>query len=359
MGLPPRSRTIDVANAQALQQFNFTMELFPHAREMSLPTIMGGAWEPDRDTCLRLSRLTHLTISQSLNSMKNMDTILRCAHSLVSFIAPNVVFSERDPLSIEDDYKRTLDIVRKKRLHKGWDYLCASYARDKKVQGRIRHRLERQATAARGNLPHPSRWMCKNLKTLDISVDSPAVTYYNRNPLGVKKFLAFLAKSCPRLENVTLRMTSLRLGQRTHTQVHMKCLPPRKPATPQAWCQLAGHRSCETKNSFSDFENDLLVLCRGRIAGEAPRLVHLRQLKIVATSVPGHVCASDFDFLGKISGSGGGEVPWPALELFQISSGTRWTIVDHPRATEIGEETIESVQAKVKARRPRLELQLR
>ncbi|KAG0358658.1 hypothetical protein BG005_002041 [Podila minutissima] len=126
LGLPPRSRTIDVANAQAIQQFNLTMELFPHAREMSLPTIMGGAWEPDRDTCLRLSRLTHLTISQSLNSMKNMDTILRCAHSLVSFIAPNVVFSERDPLSIEDDYKRTLDIVRKKRLHKGWDYLCAS-----------------------------------------------------------------------------------------------------------------------------------------------------------------------------------------------------------------------------------------
>ncbi|KAG0325279.1 hypothetical protein BG000_001867, partial [Podila horticola] len=115
----PLSRAVDVASAQALQHFNLTMELFPLARVMSLPTVMGGSWEPDRDTCLYLSQLTHLTITQSLDSMENLDTILRCAHSLVSLIAPKVVFSAPDPLRIEDNCKRTLEIVRKKRLHKG------------------------------------------------------------------------------------------------------------------------------------------------------------------------------------------------------------------------------------------------
>ncbi|KAG0319325.1 hypothetical protein BG000_003931, partial [Podila horticola] len=105
----------------------------------------------------------------------------------------------------------------------------ASDARDKKVEERIRHRLKRQATASRGDLPHPSRWMYKHLKTLDISVEPPAGTYCNPNPLELKKFQAFL---------------------------------------------------------------------------------------------------------GSVSGNGIGDVPWPALELFQITLGKGWTIVDHPRATE-------------------------
>ncbi|KAG0017183.1 hypothetical protein BGZ81_010863 [Podila clonocystis] len=362
----PDPRANDVTDAEALQHFNLTLELFPHARAMSLPTITGGFWEPDRDTCLYLSRLTHLTITQSLNFVKNLDTILRCAHSLVSLIAPKVLFSAPDPLRIEDDYKRTLDIVRKKRLHREWvaQYQCyyveASNARDAKVQARIRHRLKRHATAARGRLPHPSRWMCTHLKTLDISVESPAVNSRHPSPLGPKRFFEFLARSCSQLENVTLRMVSLHLGQRTHTREHMLCIPPRKPARLRAKCLYHRCGTCEAKDVFKAFENDLLALCHDGAAREAPRLVHLRQLKIVAESVPGYVCASDFDFLGKFigGGSGSGQVPWPALELFQITSGNGWAIRDHPRATETGKETIKSLQMKVKTRRPCLDLQL-
>jgi len=116
-----------------------------------------------------------------------------------------------------------------------------------------------------------------------------------------------------------------------------------------------GGRKVEFRECFEDLSNDLLSLCGDRAAREAPRLVHLKRLVIFA-SVPGYVCASDFDFLGKADG--GNDVSWPALELFKIATGARWNIVDHPRAKETGEETLESLLAKVKARRPGLELQL-
>lgn len=83
------------------------------------------------------------------------------------------------------------------------------------------------------------------------------------------------------------------------------------------------------------------MLCDDREAGETPRLVHLKRLETFA-SVHGNVCPSDFDFLEKNNGGKG--VSWPALELFKIQMTV--AIVDHPRATGPGEETVESLHAK-------------
>lgn len=355
-------------NAQVLQHINLTVELLSHVRVMSLPTVMSGSWKPDRDVCLFLSRLTHLTLIHGLLSIVNMDKLLRCARSLVSLIAPHSEFSAIDPLQIEDDLKCILDNVCKKRMHKRWDarYKCFVYSLsvswEAKLKERIRHRLERQGAAARGELPHPTRWLCKHLQTLDIGVHSFKGAY-NRYPIPgePKKFYAHLAKSCPSLLDLTLRMSVLHLGQRTHRtwKYYGMYVPPRKMANPRPRARRMyyrnGGRKVELRECFEDLSNDLLPLCGDRAAREAPRLVHLKRLVIFA-SVPGYVCASDFDFLGKADG--GNDVSWPALELFKIATGARWNIVDHPRAKETGEETLESLLAKVKARRPGLELQL-
>ncbi|KAF9394326.1 hypothetical protein CPC16_011720 [Podila verticillata] len=362
---PVAEATVAIS-AQVLQHINLTVELFPHTRAMSLPTVMSGSWEPNRGVCLYLSRLTHLTLTHRLLSILNMDKILRCARSLLSLIAPHSELSAIDPLQIEDEHKRILDVVRKKRLQGPWDarYKCysVSVSREAKLKERVRHRLERQGAAARGDLPHPTRWLCKHLQTLDIGVHLFKGTFVRYPVAGEpKKFFTLLAKSCPGLVDLTLRMSVLHLGQRMHRTrtVRVKYIPPRKMANPsprpERMYYREGGRKVELQERFVDFSNDLLLLCGDRAAGEAPRLVHLKRIVIFA-SVPGNVCASDFDFLGK--DGGGNDVSWPALELFKIVTGASWTIVDHPQATKTGEETMESLLAKVKARRHGLELQL-
>jgi hypothetical protein len=175
-----------------------------------------------------------------------------------------------------------------------------------------------------------------------------------------RELFAHLARSCPRLVSLTLRMNVLYLGQRLHTiqWEYIHTVPPKKVAnTSRPWRKYPGKVPLrQKKDIFTDLRNDLLVLCGDRTAGEAPRLVHLKRLEIL-TSVPGLVCTSDFDFLGK--DDGGKDVCWPVLELLKIVAGAKWTIVDHPRAAERGKETVESLTEKVRARRPRLELQLR
>ncbi|KAF9315074.1 hypothetical protein BG003_003530 [Podila horticola] len=231
------------ASAEVLQHLRLTIELFPHITVATLPTVVGGHWDLDRNTCLYLSRLTHLTITHSLLCVHNMDKLLRCARSLVSLIAPRSSFSAvPDPLRIEAQFQDILTDVHEKRHHltEGirYHWIHGSLSKKLKIKERICRRLERQGMATRG---------------------------------------------------------------------------------------------------------------------EAPRLVHLKRLEIL-TSAPGLVCTSDFDFLGKDSGVK--DMPWPVLELFKIVTGAKWTIVDHHRAVERGEETVESLTAKVRARRPRLELQL-
>ncbi|KAG0319326.1 hypothetical protein BG000_003932 [Podila horticola] len=343
------------ASAEVLQHLRLTIELFPHITVATLPTVVGGLWDLDRNTCLYLSRLTHLTITHSLLCVHNMDKLLRCARSLVSLIAPRSSFSAvPDPLQIEAQFQDILTDVHEKRHHLTesirYHWIHGSPSKKLKIKERICRRLERQGMATRGDLPHPTRWMCKHLQTLDIGVHAFV-------PRGL---FAHLARSCPRLVNLTLRMSVLYFGQRLHTIqweiIHT--VPPKKAANRwRPWRKYPGKKQPirQKKDIFTDMRNDLLALCGDRTAGEAPRLVHLKRLEIL-TSAPGLVCTSDFDFLGKDSSVK--DMPWPVLELFIIVTGAKWTIVDHPRAAERGEETVESLTAKVRARRPRLELQL-
>ncbi|KAG0348041.1 hypothetical protein BG004_006248 [Podila humilis] len=360
-------------DAHIKQRLDLMAQYFPSARSIVFEYLPDDDWEFSPTTILYLGQLEHLTVLGQVSD-RNLGMILHYARSLVELNIPMAILHTPNQGSVEKRYLAAVAKARSKWLrsrglapHLGYLEPCIKNAQhERQLLDRNYHSLTLSELATTtGSLLHPSKWPCQTLRQLEVHAVSCRndCRYIPGEP---RRFLAILAKSCPLLENLTLILDGLHIGQRIcyAESRERQYVLPKKPTIRHRKCINKYHRDglqyekvdieCTRK-----LDNDLLALCGDHAAREPSRLVRLKSLVIRAT-VPGVIDVSDFDFLGSTSR---GHVPWPKLEIFQILSWSIDTRNPHTKAIEVSHMpqaplTKKYICAAVKERRPRLTMML-
>ncbi|KAG0348040.1 hypothetical protein BG004_006247 [Podila humilis] len=365
-----------------------TSKYFPQTKHLSIFTIpYADSWQPTPEECLFFSQLTHINVKGQADYpvFANLDKILRCARSLRSLNAQYISFRRPDPLGTAKTILKQ-EQKQHQEMRLSWkENIRRKLEREAEFDATMSVKMsEQEMTTSTSTspstktpiiLPHPTQWLCRNLETLDIGNAFICRQLYGQY-LGYAQvlFLEFLAKTCPMLVNLTLKIQGLFIGQHDVTRL---CTQKKEYALPPPHATRRRHRKCFQRyqrdnvcsgewvyKSVADpaFPNDLLLLCGGDPFStrkrtkrkQSPRLVHLKQLKITG-GIRGVVCSKTFDFMGSVHQ---GYMPWPKLEHFVIRNTNGWEVQDHPSDESRGNDTLIDLQEQVMKRRPGLEFSL-
>lgn len=228
--------------------------------------------------------------------------MLGYTHSLLHLLAPNIRYCRAQP-----SIPQSTDTARSPNIVSTYSWSCHDSGNYLKKLRRINRRLNREKAVLERHLPSCAPWQCSYLQTLDLGVSET---------LSHQETFEFIARTCPRLVELTLRMRELWLsenwsgflGYTRDVSGHFSQLvgPNRRPI------MSLGSHSAE-RDGTSRWKPSMVL-----------RLPHLTRLTIVAVEIPGTLYTHDLDFMrhydskGRYVSSSPKTCFWPQLEYFSI-----------------------------------------
>ncbi|KAG0088468.1 hypothetical protein BGZ93_010388 [Podila epicladia] len=274
------------------EQLALTAELFPHTQHLDVALSLTEEWSADPVTIKFLAQLNSITFIGAEACHEDMNSLLKHCRRLTRLSAPDISYTRPEiPSSVDQGVRAALDAAEdnrhrcstpQERKNYNWrKQVPISMVRRQKLHQRVEKRLVREETISRRHQPLWNTWRCPRLRVLELRVGTA------KKEVSAEVYedvFRFLGHACPNLEQLTLHLNTLWVGQERQIESTRKEL--------RTW---TGPDNCT--HSWHQVVTVLVWQESIQVFQRLGRLNRLERLIVHVKSVPGVLCPSDFAFL--------------------------------------------------------------
>lgn len=274
------------------EQLALTAELFPHTRHLDVALSLTEDWSADPVTTNFLAQLNSIAFIGAEACHDDMNNILKHCRMLTRLSAPDISYTRPEiPSSVDQGVRAALDAAedsrhrystpQERKCYNWSTQVPISMVRRQKLHQRVEKRLVREEIISRRHQHLSSSWRCPRLRILELRIGTA------KKEVSAEVYedvFRFLGHACPNLEQLTLHLNTLWVGQEYQvegTATELRTWTGRDHRT-HSWNQLV--KVLVWQESIQVFQ-------------KLGRLNRLERLIVHVKKVPGVLCPSDFAFL--------------------------------------------------------------
>ncbi|KAG0020632.1 hypothetical protein BGZ82_011536, partial [Podila clonocystis] len=225
------------------EQLALTAELFPHMQHLDVAQSLMEDWSADPITTKFLAQLNSIAFIGKEACDEDMNSLLKHCRMLTHLSAPDISYTrppQKMPPSVDKEVRAALaraeDIRHRSSTPQelndyNWrTHFPISKIRHQKLHQRVEKRLVREEIMSRRQQHLSSSWRCPRLQVLELRIGTAKQEV---SADGYEDVFRFLGHACPNVEQITLHLNTLWVGQ--ETQVEATQMEPRTGTDYRRW----------------------------------------------------------------------------------------------------------------------------
>lgn len=283
------------------EQLALTAELFPYTQHLDVVLSLTENWSADPVTSSFLAQLNSIAFVGKEACYEDMDCLLRHCRMLTRLSAPDISYTsspQKTPPNVDKGVRAALTAAEERRHTYSTPQEREDYhwrhripiARDshQKLLQRVEKKLVREEIMSRRHQHTASSWRCPRLRVLELMIGT---TNQEVSAEGYEDVFRFLGHACPNLDQLTLHLKDLWVGQDIQFEQTTKEFRTRTFKH-----YFKGQLSSYTYSGYEDIKTTVWKESTNafRMLG---RLKRLERLFVNVDKVPGVLCPSHFAFL--------------------------------------------------------------